>query len=190
MTRDEIDEWFVQEVLPLEGVLQRFLRRNWRDAGELADLRQEVYARLLEGRAEARPDSVQAFMLSTARNLLIDRTRRARIVSIEAFADMDALEFAAEGVPLERQLMARSELQLLERALQLLPPRCRQVVELRKIEGLSQRDVAQQMGITEHTVERQVSLGIRALADAMADTGSASGHKSSRTDRLQGGESK
>ena len=190
MTRDEVDEWFVQEILPLEGVLKSFLRRNWRDADELPDLRQEVYVRLLEGRAGARPDSAQAFMLSTARNLLIDRTRRARIVSIETFADMDALEVAAESPPLERQLMARSELQLLQRALQLLPPRCRQVVELRKIEGLSQRDVAHQMGITEHTVERQVSLGVRALAEAMADTGSASGHEVHAANWFQGASSK
>ena len=186
MTRDEVDEWFVQEVLPLEGVLKRFLRRNWRDEDDLPDLRQEVYARLLEGCAVARPDSAQAFMLSIARNLLIDRTRRARIVSIETFADMDALEISAESVTIERQLMARSELQLLQRALQQLPPRCRQVVELRKIEGLSQREVAQQMGITENTVERQVSLGVRALADAMADTGSASGHQVRAADGFQG----
>jgi RNA polymerase sigma-70 factor (ECF subfamily) len=186
MTRDEIDEWFVLEILPLEGVLMRFLRRNWRDADELADLRQEVYARVLAGCAATRPDSAQAFMLSTARNLLIDRARRARIVSIETFADMDAVEIVQEGVPLERQLAARSELRLLQRALKLLPPRCRQVVELRKIEGLSQREVARRMGITEDTVERQVSLGVRALADAMADTGSASGGEAPATKGLKG----
>jgi RNA polymerase sigma-70 factor (ECF subfamily) len=44
-----------------------------------------------------------------------------------------------------------------------LPPRCREVVTLRKIEGLSQREVARKMGITEDTVERQVSNGIRLL---------------------------
>jgi RNA polymerase sigma-70 factor (ECF subfamily) len=45
------------------------------------------------------------------------------------------------------------------------------VVELRKIEELSQREVAARMGITEDTVERQVSKGVRALADAMAAVG-------------------
>ena len=174
MTRDEADTWFVREVLPLEGTLERFLRRNWRDESEIADLRQEVYAKVLVAWGLGRPDSVQAFLLATARNLLIDRARRARIVSIETFADMDAVEIATESVHTDGHLMARSELRLLQAALDLLPQRCREVVQLRKIDGLSQREVAAKMGITQDTVERQVAKGIRALAAALANTGTGS----------------
>lgn len=168
---DELSAWFVEQVLPLEGVLERYLRRNWRDAGEIADLRQEVYARVYDGCAQRRPESAQAFVLSTARNLLIDRARRAQIVSIETFADMDTLAPTIDELSPERHLSARSELRLLQLALTLLPARCREVVELRKIEGLSQREVASRMGITEDTVERQVSKGVRALALALQAAG-------------------
>jgi RNA polymerase sigma factor (sigma-70 family) len=174
LTQDELSAWFVQEVLPLEGVLERFLRRNWRDPDEIADLRQEVYARVFDGCAEKRPESAQAFVLSTARNLLIDRARRAQIVSIETYADMDALAPSVDDLSPERHLAARSELRLLQVALNLLPARCREVIELRKIEGLSQREVAARMGITEDTVERQVSKGVRALAVALQSTGHGS----------------
>ena len=174
MTRDEADDWFVTEVLPLEGTLERFLRRNWRDENDIADLRQEVYTRVFMAWSVVKPNSVQAFLLSTARNLLIDRARRARIVSIETFADMDAVEIVAESVQTDGHLMARSELRLLQVALELLPPRCREVVQLRKIDGLSQREVALKMGITEDTVERQVAKGVRALAAALANTGTGS----------------
>ena len=54
------------------------------------------------------------------------------------------------------------------------------VVELRKIEELSQREVAARMGITEDTVERQVSKGVRALADAMAAVGQEVGMRVAR----------
>ena len=87
---------------------------------------------------------------------------------------MDAVEIVAEGVQTDRHLMARSELRLLQAALALLPPRCREVVQLRKIDGLSQREVAAKMGITEDTVERQVAKGVRALAAALANTGTGS----------------
>lgn len=174
MTPFEVDEWFVTEVLPLEGMLERFLRRNWRAEDDIADLRQDVYTKVFVACSSTRPDSTQAFLLSTARNLLIDRARRARIVSIETFADMDAVEIAMEHIPTERYLMARSELRLLQAAMALLPLRCREVIELRKIEGLSQRDVAKKMGITESTVEQQVAKGVRALAAALANTGTAS----------------
>lgn len=173
MNPSQAEEWFVTEVLPLERTLERFLRRNWRAEDDIADLRQEVYARVFVASSGGRPESTLAFVLSTARNLLIDRARRARIVSIETFADIDAVEIA-EHFSTERFLLARSELRLLQAALNLLPARCREVIELRKIEGLSQKEVANRMGITEDTVERQVSKGVRSLAAALANTGTGS----------------
>ncbi|MCX2865471.1 sigma-70 family RNA polymerase sigma factor [Paucibacter sp. PLA-PC-4] len=178
MNTDELNAWFVDQVLPLEAMLERFLRRNWRDMDEIPDLRQEVYARVYDGCARGRPDSAQAFVLTTARNLLIDRARRAQIVSIETYADMDALAPTLDELSPERHLAARSELKLLQVALNLLPARCREVIELRKIEGLSQREVASRMGITEDTVERQVSKGVRALALALQATGLGSAARS------------
>lgn len=149
----------------------RFLRRNWRDEGELADLRQEVYIRIYEAAAGGLPELTKPFVFTTARNLLIDRARRAQVVSIETVADLDALETHVEELTPERHASGRAELRLLQRALDALPLRCRAVVELRKIEGLSQRDVAERLGITEDTVERQVANGVRALANALVDAG-------------------
>ncbi len=166
MTPQNADAWFVAEVLPLEATLERYLRRNWRDTDEIHDLRQEVYARVYVACVTVIPDSARAFVLSTARNLLVDRARRSRIVSIETFADMDVLTLESE-YSTERHVTARSELRLLQTALEALPSRCREVVQLRKIEGLSQKEVAARMGITEDTVERQVSKGLRALAGAL-----------------------
>lgn len=174
MNTDELNAWFVDEVLPQEAMLERFLRRNWRDMDEIPDLRQEVYARVYDGCARCKPESAQAFVLTTARNLLIDRARHAQIVSIETYADIEALVPTLDELSPERHLAARSELKLLQLALNLLPARCREVVELRKIEGLSQREVASRMGITEDTVERQVSKGVRALAQALQSAGKSS----------------
>jgi RNA polymerase sigma factor (sigma-70 family) len=178
LTDDERSAWFVEQVLPLEAVLERFLRRNWRDGDEIADLRQEVYARVFDACAARQPDSAQAFVLATARHLLIDRARRAQIVNIETFADMDSLAPTVDELSPERHSAARSELRLLQRALDLLPARCREVLELRKIDGLSQREVAARMGITEDTVEKHVSKGVRALALALQATGLGSGDAS------------
>jgi RNA polymerase sigma-70 factor (ECF subfamily) len=171
LSRDELDAWFLEEVLPLEGMLERYLRRNWRDADEVPDLRQEVYVRVYDSCAVTRPSSAQAFVLSTARNLLIDRVRRAHVVSIETFADIETMSFTIDELSPERHISGRSELRLLQVALDLLPRRCREVVELRKIEGLSQREVASQLGIAEDTVQKQVAKGIRSLAQALLTGG-------------------
>ena len=168
---DDVNDWFVSEVLPLEAPLMRYLRRNWRVPHEIDDLRQDVYVRVYEAAAVERPAAVKPFLFSTARNLLVDRTRRAKIVSIETFADVDELGTLANELTPERHASGRMELRLLQRALGALPARCRQVFALRRIDGFSQRDVARAMGITEDTVERQIAIGIRQLAATMLANG-------------------
>ena len=172
--RSETDDWFVTQVLPLEQHLWRFIRRNCRDSNEdVSDLMQEVYVRLYESARTHKPEQVKPFMFSIARNLLIDRARRSQVVSIEAYADLEALDISVDTLSPERHLIGMEELRLLQKALEDLPERCREVVQLRKIDGLSQRDVASHMGITEDTVEKQMSKGIRALAENLLRKGVA-----------------
>jgi len=170
---NDLDEWFTREVLPLEGALMRFLRHNWRDSSEWVDLRQEVYVRVYEAARSGLPERTMPFLLTTARNLLIDRARRSQVVSIETYAELDDLS-VCELTP-ERHASGRSELNVLLDALAALPPRCREAVVLRKVEGLSQRDVAAEMGISEDTVEKQIAKGMRQIANALFDRGIGAG---------------
>ena len=88
-------------------------------------------------------------------------------MSIELVADLEALNVAADTASPERNVEARDELRRLQAGLDKLPPRCRQVVMLRRIEGLSQREVAAKLGVGEDTVEKQMVYGMRALIDFM-----------------------
>jgi RNA polymerase sigma-70 factor (ECF subfamily) len=163
------DTWFVEEVLPLEPMLMRLLGRNWHDAAEIADLRQETYVRIYETARRERPVPVKAFLMTIARNLIIDRLRRKNVVSIETLADA-TWEGISESTPSpEDRVAARQELQRLQAALDELPARCREVIILRRVHGLSQREVARKMGIKEETVENQVVKGMRILADTLSD---------------------
>lgn len=44
-----LQEWFCNEVLPLEPALTAFIRRNWRELDDVIDIRQEIYERVLIG---------------------------------------------------------------------------------------------------------------------------------------------
>lgn len=171
--KKDLDSWFVEEVLPIEPVLMYYLRRNWRVDADIADLRQDIYIRIYEAAAKERPLATRAFVLQTARNLLIDRARHASIVPIEACADIDLLDTLADDLTPERHVAARMELGRLQTALEHLPPRCREVVKLRRIHGLSQRETADAMGITIETVENQLAKGIRVMAAALLGNGPA-----------------
>lgn len=167
MTVSEAKAWFVREVLPLEATLMHFLRQNWRNASELDDLRQEVYARILKAADENIPEKAKPFLFVTARNLLIDRVLHERIVPFDAIADLDNLEVASDAPGPDRSAIARDELRKLTAALDRLPPRCREAVVMRRIEGLSRREIAERMGISENGVAQHIRAGMNALADML-----------------------
>lgn len=160
-----IDAWFVREVLVHEQALMRFLRRNWRDHDEIHDLRQEVYVRVYEAATRRMPDSPKSFLFATARNLLVDRVRHQRIVPITAVGDIEQLHVMEDELEPARWLGGREALARLARALDRLPDRCREVVWLRRIEDLPQKEIARRLGISEKTVEKHIAKGSRMLAD-------------------------
>lgn len=161
----EVKAWFVREVLPLEPLLIRFFRRSGRT--DVEDLRQDVYMRVCDAAIEQIPHPAKPFVLAVARNLLIDRVRREHIVSIEAVENLDALNVATDDPGPDQNLMAREELRRLQLALEKLPRRLRAPVVMRKIEGMSRREIAQRLGVSEKTVEKQLTQGVRALADIL-----------------------
>ncbi|HXS03413.1 MAG TPA: sigma factor, partial [Rhodanobacter sp.] len=79
---DSLNAWFCREILVHEGALMRYLLRCWFRREEIHDLRQEIYVRVYEAAAKARPAMPKSFMFTTARHLMTDRLRRARVVSI------------------------------------------------------------------------------------------------------------
>jgi RNA polymerase sigma factor (sigma-70 family) len=167
MTAPDARDWFVREVLPLEAALMQFLQHNWRNKSDIADLRQEVYVRVFDAAKKEIPIRTKQFVFATARNLLINRVRRERIIPIEAVADLDALDIAKDEPGPERNVAARDELRHLQSALDRLPPRCREAVILGRIEDLPRREIAARMGVSEDTVTEHIAKGMRALADIL-----------------------
>ena len=167
MAAFDLGQWFVREVFPYEGALMQYLHQNWRDRGDIEDLRQEVYLRVFEAARHEIPQHPKTFILRTAHNLLVDRVRRERVVPIAAVADLDALDVAAQAPSPERAAMGKDILRRLQAALDKLPPRCREAVTLKQIEGLTHREVAVRMGISQDTVVEHLSKGIAALAEAL-----------------------
>ena len=169
--RDELRDWFCREVLPLEPALVRFLRRNWRDPNEIGDFRQDVFARMFDAARTGRPPNVRAFMFTVARNLLINHARRAKIVSFELVAEIEDSAAGPDEITPERIAAARDELRRVRAAIGQLPPRCQEIVLLRKVEGLSHREIAEHTGLSRRTVEAHLTRGMRGLADCLGGTG-------------------
>ena len=158
------DRWFAEQVLVHEEALLRYLQRCWPHRDEVRDLRQEIYARVYEAAGKALPQQPKAFLFASARHLLADRARRAKVVSIEPMGDFEPSHVLVDEVSPERWCGGRQALKRLADAFDRLPDRCREVVWLRRVEELSQKDVALRLGISEKTVEKHIAKGMRLLA--------------------------
>jgi|SRR5580692_2369540 RNA polymerase sigma factor (sigma-70 family) len=163
----DVRDWFVREVLPLEPALMQYLRRNWRRKDDIPDLRNDIYVQVYEVALQNIPDKPQQFVVTIARNLLIDRLRRERIVPMEAVADLDALHAALDAPSPENATIARDELRLLQTALERLPQRTREVIVMRRVEGLSRAEISVRLGISQETISAHVTDGVHALMDML-----------------------
>jgi RNA polymerase sigma factor (sigma-70 family) len=145
----------------------RYLARVWRNASDLTDLRQEIYVRIYESARDTLPTHPKAILFTSARNLIIDRIRRQHVVSIESLEQFHHLDEFVDEISPERTLSARQEFSVLSQAFNSLTEKCKTVVWLRRIEGLSQRETATRLGLNEGAVESQLARGLRALAHAV-----------------------
>ena len=163
--------WFTDEVLPHEPALRAWLAARFGARCDVDDLVQESFARVLRTGGGVRAGSAKAFLFATARNLAIDQLRHQEVLAFEPITERDGRDVLEDNPGVGETVSRRQELELLTAAIQSLPERCRQVLTLRKIYGLSQKEIAAQMGISEHTVEAQVGIGVRRCAEYLARFG-------------------
>lgn len=157
--------WFTEEVLPHEQPLRSYLRQSLPSLADVDDLVQDCFARMMRARSTGTVRSPKPLLFAIARNAVRDflqRKGRAELIPITESIDLPVLEQDGDVV---ESVCRRQELALLTEAIEALPERCREVLLLRKIKGCSQREIAELLGIAEHTVEALAAKGTRRCAE-------------------------
>ncbi|WP_404425520.1 RNA polymerase sigma factor [Nibricoccus sp. IMCC34717] len=147
------------------GSLRRYLGRILHNHSEAEDVAHDAYMRVLPTVRENRATNPDALLFVTARRLAFNRLRRRRISVEKETEDLSNQGASAPGVVDE--VMARQELSLVELAIRELPPGCRAVLLLRKVEMLSHQEIADRLGIAVSTVEKQHARALRLLKEAL-----------------------
>ncbi len=155
------NQWFLDEVLPHEADLRAWLRARFSAVGDVDDVVQETFSRLLKARASGPVANPRAFLFVVARNLALNQLRRMGRERPREAEEVDPTSVIDEVNSPPEELAVREELHHLVAAIQALPEACRRVVTLRKIYGLSQKEVAERLGISVNTVEVQGGIGLR-----------------------------
>lgn len=130
---------------------------------DLEDVIQEMYAKFLTLESLESIRYPRQYALLTARAIIIDQIRHSRVVSITSSGNLELLEIPEPDANSEERIEFQQEIQAVTAALDQLPTMCRETLVLRRIEGLSQREVAQRLKISEKTVEKHMANGVRLL---------------------------
>jgi RNA polymerase sigma factor (sigma-70 family) len=170
-TFNDQSRWFAEEVLPHERPLRSYLRQSLPSLADVDDLVQDCFARMMRAKTTGTIRSPKPLLFAIARNAVRDfvqRKGRAELIPITENTECAVLDGGSDVVEL---VCRRQELALLTEAIHSLPERCREVLLLRKIKGLSQKEIAGLLGIAEHTVEALAAKGTRRCADFLRARG-------------------
>jgi RNA polymerase sigma-70 factor (ECF subfamily) len=170
--------WLARHILPFEPMLRSRLRRMFVYGMEVDDIVQEMYARIVSQPSLEAIRYPRQYAIQTATAIIIDHMRRSRVISIHTAGDLDQLEISAPDATPEQQLEFRDEIAEVARSLALLPERTRDVLILRRVEGLSQQETASKLGISIKTVEKHMAQGVAALMALFGRGGKSSPHPS------------
>jgi RNA polymerase sigma-70 factor (ECF subfamily) len=156
-----VSRWFAEEVQPHESTLRAWLRGLFPSLPDMDDLVQESYVRLIRAREAGKVGHAKAYLFTTARNAALDFFRRRKIVSIESVGDMADSPVLDDRPGVADAISRQQELDLLAEAIRDLPERCRQTLTLRLLYGLSHKEIAAELKVSDHTVKAQLAKGMR-----------------------------
>jgi len=176
--------WFLRNILPHEPALRSWLSRRQPLGLEVDDVIQETYAVLADLETVESIRHPRAYLFQVARSVISKHVRRARVVSIHAVEDLSQLGFADDCPTPEQVAVDRDELRRLAQAIGAMPAKAQEAFVLRRVDGLSQREIAARMAISENTVEKHVSRALRFLIDWFGHGGKALA-EASRTAELE-----
>lgn len=188
-SRAEIVAWVAGNIIPHEGALRARLRRMAATSWEIDDIVQDAYLNIARLKSVAHIRDGRAYLFTTARMAMLQRIRRDRIVRIDSLTEMQAMALEDEDPGPERRAGARRELERIRQLIDALPARCREIFELRRIEGVPQREIAARLGIAEHSVEQQATRGLKLILKALAADGGTETPHSGTRDEKNGGQS-
>lgn len=153
--------WFTQEVHAHEASLRSYLRGSFPAVRDIDDVVQESYLRVWRTAATKPIRSAKAFLFTVARRLALDHTRRDRNCPIETAGHFDSSTVLEDKPNTLDELGRRERIELLADAIAVLPARCREVFVLYKIKGLSRKEAAVELGVSEKTVEVHTANAMR-----------------------------
>lgn len=145
--------------------LLNFLTRRMSDRQQAADVAQETYLKLLNIDESVAVLNDRGFIFRVAGNLAIDTLRREQRLSGSLGDDLEYSQVVDPAPAPEAAFLAKERLGILDDALQQLSPNARQALLLNRLEGLTQAQIAVELGVSESMVAKYIGQALRHCRD-------------------------
>lgn len=145
--------------------LRNWLRAKLGNAWDAADLAHDTYVRILQAGTRPAAEDSRRYLVQVANGLMIDLFRRRRIET--AYLEALSLLPEAQAPSEESRALAVEALLELDRLLHKLPAKARHAFLLCKLDGLSYRDIAAQLGVSVSSVEKYIAAALQACCLAL-----------------------
>jgi len=156
--------WLATHVLPHEPSIRAWLRRTTQMSDvDIDDVIQEAYAILAKLESVDDIRDPRSYTFQVVRSVFLQSLRRSQVIAIESIADLAELQLVDDAPSPETHASGVRELRRVEAAIETMPTQVRKVFWLRRVEGLSQRETAKELGLAEHTIEKYMARGVKLL---------------------------
>ena len=142
------------------GLLQ-FASRFARRGADVEDYVQEAFLRSYDAAERSRIDNPKGYLFTAAKNIAVRDSTNLASKLTDYIEDYGGPALSSSESSVFDVIADREEIYCLGRAIEELPPQCRKVIKLRLIHQMSQKDIADELGISVSTVEKHVAKGLR-----------------------------
>ena len=163
--RLSIFQTFMQNQVSLRNYISRFMV----SAHEIDDVSQETFLRAYKAEQKTAIDQPKAFLFRVAKNMMLSEFSNKTRKMIDYVDDFEQGQPQGHSENLEDSMIARQKLGVYCEAVASLPPRCRQVILMKKVYGMSYKEIARRMNITVSAVEKQLVKGGKKCEQIMAE---------------------
>ena len=159
----------LQTFLQHQASLRNYISRFMVSSHEIDDVSQETFLRAYKAEQTVAIDQPKAFLFRVAKNMLLselDKKSRKMIDYVEDY-EQDNAQFRSDS--LEDDLVAQQRLGAFCEAVATLTPTCRKVVLMKKVYGLSYKEIARRMNVSVSAVEKHLIKGGKRCEEVLAE---------------------
>lgn len=149
-----------------ESAIKRFLRRFLYKSEDIDEIAQETFLRAYQATSGREIDSPKAYIFQVARTLAYNELAR-KTRKLTDYLEEATEQDTAGTEALEEELSAQQRVGHYFEAIAELPPRCRKVFLMRKVQAMSHRDIAANLGISISAVEKHIARGVESCKRSM-----------------------